>query len=210
MLGSSPRAGGAGRRRPIPIDRAKLPPLDYCLTSSGDGDEASPAWHPSYPDFCIPWPPPDLNCQDLPETEFTVKTAEGDPHGFDGDADGLGCDESTPEPVEPPTQVKGPTGVLGTSSVRPVRVGMPSEQVEGLFGPPECKEELHLGGQGPAPQIDWIWDFDNGEFRLALIRDQYGDQLEESMVGEGSYLLSEGEPGSYWPGPHSRVDTLLT
>jgi hypothetical protein len=30
-----------------------------------------------------------------------------------------------------------------------------------------------------------------------LIRDEYGDQLEESMVGEGSYLLSEGEPGTY-------------
>ena len=30
-----------------------------------------------------------------------------------------------------------------------------------------------------------------------LVRDQYSDQLEESMVGEGSYVLSEGEPGTY-------------
>ena len=32
---------------------------------------------------------------------------------------------------------------------------------------------------------------------FSLIRDEYGGQLEESVVGEGSYLLSEGEPASY-------------
>jgi micrococcal nuclease len=46
---------------------------------------------PSYPDFCIPPSPPDLNCKDvLPYKKFTVKPP--DPHGFDGDGDGIGCE----------------------------------------------------------------------------------------------------------------------
>ncbi len=225
---ASPERAQLADGRPIPIDPAKLPPLDYCLSPSAEEDEASPACDPSYPDFCIPSPPPELNCPDLSQTDFTVKIEEGEPHGFDSDADGVGCEEPTPEPPEAATEPKGPTGVLGTSSVGPVRVGMPSEQAEALFGPPERKEEVNFGGDETAPQIDWIWDFGDGEVRLQfetengtvtgyvsdtaelstksgvsvgdsfdLIRDQYGDQLEESPVGEGAYLLSEGEPGSY-------------
>jgi micrococcal nuclease len=45
---------------------------------------------PSYPDFCIPPPPPDLNCGDIPQTNFTV--LQPDPHGFDADKDGIGCE----------------------------------------------------------------------------------------------------------------------
>ena len=36
---------------------------------------------PSYPDFCIAPPPPDLNCPDIPQKGFTVTGS--DPHGFD-------------------------------------------------------------------------------------------------------------------------------
>jgi hypothetical protein len=45
---------------------------------------------PSYPDFCIPPPPPDLDCPDINGTDFTVQGA--DPHGFDADGDGVGCE----------------------------------------------------------------------------------------------------------------------
>jgi hypothetical protein len=45
---------------------------------------------PSYPDFCIPPPPPDLNCPDVDGTDFTVRPP--DPHGLDGDGDGIGCE----------------------------------------------------------------------------------------------------------------------
>jgi hypothetical protein len=45
---------------------------------------------PSYPDFCIPPPPPLLNC-DTQQKNFTVLPP--DPHGFDRDKDGIGCDE---------------------------------------------------------------------------------------------------------------------
>src|SRR3989338_8972298 len=41
---------------------------------------------PSYPDFCIPSPPPDLDCKDIPQKRFTV--LQPDPHGFDIDDDG--------------------------------------------------------------------------------------------------------------------------
>jgi endonuclease YncB( thermonuclease family) len=45
---------------------------------------------PSYPDFCIPPPPPDLDCAQVPGSHFTVRPP--DPHGFDGNDDGVGCE----------------------------------------------------------------------------------------------------------------------
>ena len=45
---------------------------------------------PSYPDFCIPPPPPDLDCPDINASNFTVQGT--DPHGFDADNDGVGCE----------------------------------------------------------------------------------------------------------------------
>ena len=44
----------------------------------------------SYPDFCIPLGPPDLNCSDIRQSDFTVRGS--DPHGFDRDNDGIGCE----------------------------------------------------------------------------------------------------------------------
>jgi len=45
---------------------------------------------PAYPDVCIPSPPPDLNCGDVPYTNFRVLSP--DPHRFDGNKDGVGCE----------------------------------------------------------------------------------------------------------------------
>jgi micrococcal nuclease len=45
---------------------------------------------PSYPDVCIAPYPPDLNCGDIPYKNF--KVVGSDPHGFDGDNDGIGCE----------------------------------------------------------------------------------------------------------------------
>jgi endonuclease YncB( thermonuclease family) len=44
----------------------------------------------SYPGVCIPPPPPDLDCKDVPYKRF--KVIPPDPHGFDGDRDGIGCE----------------------------------------------------------------------------------------------------------------------
>jgi len=46
--------------------------------------------NPSYPDVCIPPPPPDLDCRDIPYRRFRVLPP--DPHRFDGDGDGIGCE----------------------------------------------------------------------------------------------------------------------
>jgi hypothetical protein len=45
---------------------------------------------PSYPDVCIPPPPPELDCDDISYNDFTVLTP--DPHGFDSEGDGTGCE----------------------------------------------------------------------------------------------------------------------
>jgi micrococcal nuclease len=47
---------------------------------------------PSYPTVCIAPPPPDLDCADVPYREFKVLAP--DPHRFDGDHDGLGCESA--------------------------------------------------------------------------------------------------------------------
>jgi len=44
----------------------------------------------SYPDFCIPSSPPDLDCKYISQKRFTV--LQPDPHRFDGDKDGIGCE----------------------------------------------------------------------------------------------------------------------
>ncbi len=44
---------------------------------------------PSYPTVCIPPPPPDLDCGDIPFRDFVV--LQPDPHNFDGNNDGIGC-----------------------------------------------------------------------------------------------------------------------
>ena len=46
---------------------------------------------PSYPDMCIPSSPPDLDCGDIQYSNF--KVLPPDPHGFDGDKDGIGCEK---------------------------------------------------------------------------------------------------------------------
>lgn len=48
----------------------------------------------SYPSACIPPPPPDLNCGDIRYRNFHVRwdVADPDPHHFDGDRDGIGCE----------------------------------------------------------------------------------------------------------------------
>jgi hypothetical protein len=45
---------------------------------------------PSYPDACISPPSPDLDCGDIPDTDFTVLAP--DPHGLDSEGDGIGCE----------------------------------------------------------------------------------------------------------------------
>ncbi len=45
---------------------------------------------PSYPTICLPSPPPDLNCPQIPYNDFVVLPP--DPHRLDADKDGIGCE----------------------------------------------------------------------------------------------------------------------
>ena len=45
---------------------------------------------PAYPGVCIPPGPPDLDCGQITERHFQVLPP--DPHRFDGDGDGIGCE----------------------------------------------------------------------------------------------------------------------
>jgi micrococcal nuclease len=71
---------GLGQARPEP------PPEQGAIA-----DPASAfSCEPSYPDVCIPPSPPDLDCGDVDHRRFTVYSP--DPHRFDGDFDGVGCE----------------------------------------------------------------------------------------------------------------------
>ena len=65
-----------GHAPPVAVVPPPLPPAGNC--------------DPSYPDVCIPPSPPDLDCGDIPYRRFTVLPP--DPHRFDGDNDGVGCE----------------------------------------------------------------------------------------------------------------------
>ena len=64
--------------QPQPQPQPQPPP-----SSGGDCD-------PSYPTVCIPPPPPDLDCGEIAYRRFTVR--QPDPHDFDRDRDGIGCE----------------------------------------------------------------------------------------------------------------------
>jgi hypothetical protein len=56
---------------------------------SREDDNGGGNCDPSYPTVCIKSPPPQLNCDGVPYKDFQVIGA--DPHGLDGDNDGIGC-----------------------------------------------------------------------------------------------------------------------
>lgn len=72
--------GGAPLAEAAPSAPATLP-VDSAVVSGCD---------PAYPDVCIPSPPPDLQCSDVPHARFRVLPP--DPHNFDGNRDGVACE----------------------------------------------------------------------------------------------------------------------
>jgi hypothetical protein len=71
----------------------------------------------SYPGVCIAPAPPDLDCSDIPYRNFQVVGT--DPHGFDGDEDGIGCEGSGPTPTFTPTPTTPSPGVTPTLTPPP-------------------------------------------------------------------------------------------
>ena len=65
---------------------ARIKKVSRNLSGGGGGAKC----HSSYPSVCVPPPPPDLDCGDISHKNFTV--VGSDPHGFDSDGDGVGCE----------------------------------------------------------------------------------------------------------------------
>lgn len=63
---------------------------DSTAPVESDEDAKDLACDPAYVGVCIPPPPPDLDCADVPERGFRVVGA--DPHRLDRDRDGIACE----------------------------------------------------------------------------------------------------------------------
>jgi hypothetical protein len=87
LIGGAPAADGPDCPAPLP------PPTTTTTTTVAPATTTTTLpsnCHPSYPTVCIPPPPPDLNCTNITFRRFTVLPP--DPHGFDTDNDGIGCE----------------------------------------------------------------------------------------------------------------------
>ena len=71
-----------------------IPHVNYTSApfTTGPFNASSNCDFSSYPDFCVPPPPPNLNCDDVEGQDF--KVFPPDSHGFDRDKDGEGCETS--------------------------------------------------------------------------------------------------------------------
>ena len=75
---------------------AVLAALGVTALAAFGAPRTQPRCHPSYPDYCIPPPPPDLDCPDITGRKpFRVRhdVANPDPHRFDRDRDGRACEQ---------------------------------------------------------------------------------------------------------------------
>lgn len=90
-LARTAREEGRGLWSACNQEPAAPAPAPAVTTSPAPAGSSGSSCDPSYPDFCIPSAPPDLDCGDITERRFRVLPP--DPHGFDGrDDDGLGCE----------------------------------------------------------------------------------------------------------------------
>ena len=80
----------------------------------------------SYPDTCIPPPPPILNCDEVEASNFEVQPP--DPHHFDADNDGVGCETENNEQVE----LDGELDRLGTSDSQDIG-GIIDDAIRGFY-----------------------------------------------------------------------------
>ena len=63
----------------------------YLMISLGnETTEEQSSCDSSYPSTCIPSPPPNLSCDNVGASNFDAWSPG--PHGFDGDNDGIGCE----------------------------------------------------------------------------------------------------------------------
>jgi hypothetical protein len=84
---------------PLRASLAALTVAAVAILGAGAAPAARQRCHASYPDFCIPPGPPDLDCPDITGPKpFRVRhdVPNPDPHRFDRDRDGRGCEPRPP------------------------------------------------------------------------------------------------------------------
>lgn len=79
-------------------------PGDQAVDGEFEEDRrAANGCEPAYPDVCVPPAPPVLTCEQAGVSNVLID-AGGDPHGFDSDYDGIGCEakgEGVDDPLSP-------------------------------------------------------------------------------------------------------------
>jgi uncharacterized protein YkwD len=86
----------------------------------------------AYPDFCIPPPPPDLDCDDFNRQNFAALPP--DPHNLDPDDDGVAC-ESTP----PTATATATATATSTEEAEPTATEGEDENVAACLSPMEAE-----------------------------------------------------------------------
>lgn len=89
---NKPSASPPTNNNPGPAPFATPVPSEF--TPPPTGSTPAPAQNcdrVSYPDICVPSAPPFLSCSDIPDRNFRVRAP--DPHHFDADGNGIGCEE---------------------------------------------------------------------------------------------------------------------
>lgn len=81
---STPAASATGTNTSTPTRTPTIAATPTRTPTPGQGCD------PSYPTLCLPPPPPDLDCGNLAAKNFPVFPP--DPHRFDTDRDGIGCE----------------------------------------------------------------------------------------------------------------------
>lgn len=105
---------------------------------------------PYYPDFCIPNFPPDLNCPDIGYRGFTV--LQPDPHGFDADEDGFGCESFTELPTYPTPVPTSTTAATNTPSATPtLTASTATNTATATTVPPSPTNTTVIASATPAP-----------------------------------------------------------
>ena len=84
-------AGGGSDQEPVSEPTDDEPSRSQPAAAQDDDTPPREDCDRSYPDFCIPPPPPDLDCKDVSGPKpFRVRRP--DPHNFDRDGDGKACE----------------------------------------------------------------------------------------------------------------------
>ena len=138
------------------------------LIDSADPDcKQQPTCDPSYPDRCIPTPPPDLDCDDIIYRNFQVNSSS-DPHGFDRDNDGIGC-ETNSDSGDDDSDNEGQT----TTNV----ITVPQDTCSDAFG------TVNLGpGQIDSNAVRIIAFFDECELASASILSNYNPNENLKLI----------------------------